>query len=218
MFRRRTATLVATTPASSVATIPIQKTPPVTRRSRLTTRVRDRAGRRLSLRPWLRRPRRPSLDLDSRRVTAPKRTVGFAAVSAALGRIAFRDVERSSGVLPHTHTGKSGGQSHPRSRSRMKRLTIRSSSEWKLITASRPPGRSIAKADGNAASREPSSSLTAMRNAWNTRLAGCPSPKRAGAGMAALIVSTRSPVRSNGCSFLRRAIAFAICRAYRSSP
>ena len=42
MFRRRTATLVATTPASSVATIPIQKTPPVTRRSRLTTRGRER--------------------------------------------------------------------------------------------------------------------------------------------------------------------------------
>src|SRR5216684_28060 len=68
---------------------------------------------------------------------------GLAAVSAALGRIAFREVERSSGVLPHTQTGKSGGQSQPRSRSRMKRLTIRSSSEWQLITASRPPGRSI---------------------------------------------------------------------------
>ena len=102
--------------------------------------------------------------------------------------------------------------------SRMKRLTIRSSSEWKLITASRPPGRSIAKADGSAASSEPSSSLTAIRRAWNTRFAGCPSPKRAGAGIAALIVSTRSPVLSNGTSFLRRTIAFAICRAYRSSP
>src|SRR5439155_229770 len=83
---------------------------------------------------------------------------------------------------------------------------------------SRPPGRSIEKAEGSAASRAPSSSLTAIRNAWKTRLAGWPSPKRAGAGIAALIVSTRSPVRSNGSSFLRRTIAFAICREYRSSP
>src|SRR5712691_1767115 len=144
--------------------------------------------------------------------------LGFAAVSAPLGRTALREVERSSGVFPHTQTGKSGGHSQPRSRSRMKRLTIRSSREWKLITASRPPGRSIEKADGRAVSRAPSSSLTAMRSAWNTRLAGCPSPKRAGAGIAALIVSTRSPVLSKGCSFLRRTIAFAIGRAYRSSP
>ena len=95
----------------------------------------------------------------------------------------------------------------------MKRLTSRSSREWKLITASLPPGRSIENAAGRAASSEPSSSLTAMRNAWKTRFAGCPSPKRAGAGIAALIVSTRSLVRSNGCSLRRRTIAFAICRA-----
>jgi hypothetical protein len=30
--------------------------------------------------------------------------------------------------------------------------------------------------------------LTAMRRAWKTRFAGCPSPKRAGAGIAFLIV------------------------------
>ena len=95
----------------------------------------------------------------------------------------------------------------------MNRFTIRSSSEWKLMTASRPPGRSIEKAEGNAASSEPSSSFTAMRRAWKTRFAGCPSPNRAGAGIAALIVSTRSLVRSNGRSFRRRTIAFAICRA-----
>ena len=92
-------------------------------------------------------------------------------------------------------------------------MTIRSSSEWKLITASLPPGRSISSASGSACSSEPSSSLTAIRRAWKTRLAGCPSPKRAGAGIAALIVSTSSPVRSNGCSRRRRTIARAIGRA-----
>ena len=50
---------------------------------------------------------------------------------------------RSSGSLPHTHTGKSGGQVQPFARSWRNRLTIRSSSEWNEITARRPPGRSI---------------------------------------------------------------------------
>ena len=67
------------------------------------------------------------------------------------------------------------------------------------MTASRPPGRRISSAAGSARSSEPSSSLTSIRSAWKTRLAGWPSPKRAGAGIACLIVSTRSPVRSNGC-------------------
>src|SRR5436190_10654985 len=97
---------------------------------------------------------------------------GFAASSRADGRIALRGSARNSGSRPQIQTGKSGGHSQPRSRSRMKRFTIRSSSEWKAITAMRPPGRSIANAAGSAASSEPSSSLTAMRSAWNTRLAG----------------------------------------------
>ena len=39
------------------------------------------------------------------------------------------------------------------------------------------------------------------------------SPNRAGVGIAVLIVSTSSPVRSNGCSLRRRTIALAIWRA-----
>ena len=81
------------------------------------------------------------------------------------------------------------------------------------MTAMRPPGRSIRTAAGSAASSAPSLSLTAIRSAWKTRLAGCPSPKRAGVGIACLIVSARSVVRSNGRSARRRAIARAIWRA-----
>ena len=81
------------------------------------------------------------------------------------------------------------------------------------MTASRPPGRSISSAAGSAASSERSSSFTAMRSAWKTRFAGCPSPNRAGAGIEHLIVSTSSLVRSNGCSLRRRTIARAICFA-----
>ena len=96
--------------------------------------------------------------------------------------------------------GKSGGHTQPRACSRRNRFTIRSSSEWKLMTASRPPGPQHPHAAGSAASSAPSSSLTAIRSAWKTRFAGWPSPKRAGVGIAGLIVSTRSPVRSNGRS------------------
>ena len=46
------------------------------------------------------------------------------------------------------------------------------------------------------ASRLPSSSFTAIRSAWKTRLAGWPPAKRAGVGMADVrTTSTRSPVR-----------------------
>src|SRR5579864_800694 len=186
------------------------------------------AGSRARLRPR-RAPDRLRRDLvrepvDRRHYvfTAARRRAdedrGFAATSAALGLTGRRSIARSSGSFPQTHTGKSGGHVQPRSFSRRNCLTMRSSSEWNEITASRPPGRSIASAAGSAASSEPSSSLTAIRSAWKTRFAGWPSPKRAGAGIAALIVSTSSPVRSNGVSRRRRTIAFAICRAYRSSP
>jgi ABC-type transport system substrate-binding protein len=55
--------------------------------------------------------------------------------------------------------------------------------------------------------------IPSIRSAWKTRLAGWPSPKRAGAGIASLIVATRSPVRSNGSTPRRRTIARAIWRA-----
>ena len=133
------------------------------------------------------------------RAAAPTASAGCARPRPRDGRIARRGVARSAGCAPQTQTGKSGGHVQPCSCARRNRLTIRSSSEWNEITASRPPGRSISSAAGSARSSAPSSSLTSIRSAWKTRLAGWPSPKRAGAGIACLIVSTRSPVRSNGC-------------------
>jgi len=116
-------------------------------------------------------------------------------------------------VAPQAQTGKSGGHVQPCSSSRRNRFTIRSSSEWNEMTASRPCGRSISSAAGSARSSAPSSSLTSIRSAWKTRFAGWPSPNRAGAGIAALITSTRSAVRSNRCCARRRTIARAIWRA-----
>ena len=71
---------------------------------------------------------------------------GFAATSASPGRNGRRWIGRSAGFLPQTQTGKSGGHVQPRSRARRNCLTIRSSSEWKLMTTSRPPGASSASA------------------------------------------------------------------------
>ena len=51
-------------------------------------------------------------------------------------------------------------------------LTIRSSSEWKVTTTSRPPGLSACSAANSAWASSPSSSLTKTRSAWKTRVAG----------------------------------------------
>src|SRR6478609_1528386 len=51
-------------------------------------------------------------------------------------------------------------------------LTMRSSSEWKLITASRPPGASTCREASRPRDSSPSSSLTCMRMAWKVRVAG----------------------------------------------
>ena len=90
------------------------------------------------------------------------------------------------------------GRCSPRVRSARKRLTRRSSSEWKEMPARRPSARRICQASGSAASSWASSSLTAIRIAWKVRLAGWPPAKRAGAGIAALIASTSSKVVSSG--------------------
>ena len=110
--------------------------------------------------------------------------------------------------------GKSGGQTQPRARSTRKRLTRRSSSEWKEIAASRPPSRSSSHASGRALSSDSSSSFTAIRTAWNTRLAGCPPPKlrRTAAGSAASTAATSSAVVSIGARSRRRTISWAIRR------
>ena len=53
----------------------------------------------------------------------------------------------------------------------MKRFTIRSSSEWKATTTSRPPGASSFAAASRPRSTSPSSSFTARRSAWKLRVA-----------------------------------------------
>ena len=103
----------------------------------------------------------------------------------------------------------------PVARPAKKRLTLRSSSEWKEIAAIRPPMRSVSHAIGSAASIASSSPLTAILSAWNVLRAGWPLPKRAAVGIPALIASTRPEVDSSG---RRRTISRAIPPEKRSSP
>ena len=77
----------------------------------------------------------------------------------------FRVTSRITGSFPHTQTGKSGGQVHPFANSARPFFTIRSSSEWNEITASRPPGLSRGTAARIIRSTAESSSFTAMRMA-----------------------------------------------------
>ena len=98
------------------------------------------------------------------------------------------------------------------------RLTIRSSREWKVMMAIRPPGARRSIATGSMRSTSPSSSFTAIRRAWNVRVAGWIRNRRAFSPAARSTMPARSRVRSIGRTALRRTIARAIDPASRSSP
>ena len=87
---------------------------------------------------------------------------------------------------------------------RSRRFTMRSSSEWKAMTHRRPPGRRQSAATARNRSSSPSSSLTAMRSAWNVRVAGF-LPTRGAAWRA-----PRWPRAPPWCRGLRRARASTI--------
>ena len=100
-----------------------------------------------------------------------ERARGLAAISASPGSTAWR--VRSSNVGGSTRV--SGACREPRGaveRSCRKRFTMRSSSEWKATTTSRPPSRSTASAAASACASSSSSRLTKMRSAWKVRVAG----------------------------------------------
>ena len=97
------------------------------------------------------------------------RARGLAATSAALGRT------RASA---RSRVGAGSAKGARRSTTArewraMNCLTMRSSSEWKLITTSRPPGCRTCRLASSACSSSSSSALTKIRTAWNVRVAGC---------------------------------------------
>ena len=88
---------------------------------------------------------------------------GFSSSSWALGRMGLRGTSFTSGFLPHTHTGNEGGQSQPLAAAASSLFTMRSSKEWKEMTASRPPAFSRGMAPCSIREMAVSSSFTAMR-------------------------------------------------------
>jgi len=85
--------------------------------------------------------------------------------SSVEGRIGFFVKMFTFGLLPHTQTGKFLGQVQPPVKEAKVCLTIRSSSEWKVMMAMRPPLFKRDTADLIAGAITSSSALTSMRNA-----------------------------------------------------
>ena len=104
----------------------------------------------------------------------------------------------TSAVFPHIHTGNSFGQVHGSRRLLNASFTILSSSEWKVIMQSLPPGRRTSQNSSTAFFSCSSSPFTSILIAWNVRFAGCGPSLLADAGIAAFITSTSSPVVSIG--------------------
>ncbi len=107
---------------------------------------------------------------DPRRPPCPHPTRS-AARSLALRARGFRSISSSPGSIGLPVSTRDQPP-HPRSSARSVCFTMRSSSEWKLITASRPPACSRAAARPRNSSSPSSSPLTQMRSAWKVRVAG----------------------------------------------
>ena len=90
---------------------------------------------------------------------------GFASNSCEFATIGLRFIDRACGFLPHTHTGKSGGQVHPSHHFAIACFTILSSKEWKVITASLPPSHNRSNASSSPALRASNSWFTSIRSA-----------------------------------------------------
>ncbi len=103
-----------------------------------------------------------------------------------------------------------------RLRSARKVLTMRSSSEWKATTTSRPDGLSTRSAAARPRASSASSSLTKIRSAWKVRVAGWIVPSRARTTRATMSASAR--VVSIARSSRALTIARATARAWCSSP
>src|SRR5438105_10281143 len=147
---------------------------------------------------------------------AALRARGLRSTSAEAARSGRRVRARKPARCPQAQVGGRGGQMQSRDSRAKNCLTIRSSSEWNEITTIRPPGRTTRMAEERARSRFASSSLTAMRRAWKTRVAGS-MPR----GLRVLTPATkllRSSAASNGTLTRRRTIAPATRAASGSSP
>ena len=126
-------------------------------------------------------------------------SAGCAATSPASGRSTRRVSSSACGLARRTRTREVGRADAPARAVGQEALhaPVFERCGRRSLQTGRRCARS-AQASGSARSSCPSSSLTAMRIAWNERLAGWPPAKRARAGIAAVITSTSSLVVSIG--------------------
>ena len=126
-----------------------------------------------------------------------ERARGLAAHSASPGAIGWRLGKVKEGGVAAGSPGRRRPGASPLPERRAKNdFAMRSSSEWKVTTASRPPGASTRSAAASPATSSPSSSLTAMRSAWKVRVAGWISVGLCGTTRA--IISASGRVVRNG--------------------
>lgn len=138
--------------------------------------------------------------------------------SSSPGRIGFLVKILPFDSFPHTHTGKSLGQVHGFSFFLNALFTILSSSEWKVIIHSLPPGFNRSIISSSESRRTSSSLFSSMRIAWNVLLEGCPDFYWYFIGMACLMISVSWPVVSMDLSLRAAAICLAMFLANLSSP
>ena len=157
--------------------------------------------------------------VEAARDAQPRRA--GARVGDDLGRVGL---DRLAGARARSAAGSasaSGAWRLPRGappeRSCRKRLTTRSSSEWKVTTASQPPGASARSAAARPRASSPSSSLTAMRSAWKLRVAACGWPGF-GRGSSRSIRPASCSVVVKGADRRSATMARAMRREARSSP
>src|SRR5690606_24196281 len=148
------------------------------------------------------------------RITALRARTLLSTSSASA--LTARPTERRRRTISASRTGTPRGIAGPCSSRRMKRLTMRSSREWKLITTRRPPGLRVSMTVASSASRSSSSRLTWMRMAWKARVAGCLPFSQA--GLAAATISASWRVRVMGFRARSRTMAAAMRRANFTSP
>ena len=90
---------------------------------------------------------------------------GFVSISSFSAVIGLRVRISRVFVLPHWQTGSPGGQMQDAASYLKNCLTMRSSSEWKEMTAMTPPGERSSKAVLSALESSSSSWLTAILRA-----------------------------------------------------
>ncbi len=155
------------------------------------------------------------MPVSPRPAASALRARGLRASSAAVGRC-LRPTSFMRGCADGGITGKCASAGSALEWRAMNCLTARSSSEWKLMTARRPPGASTSNAAASPACSCPSSSLMNMRSAWNVRVAGFLPGSRVRTARATS--SASCAVRVMGVRSRAVAMACATRRAKRSSP